>query len=95
MTRMEFEIRSKSDVYLRHGGKKSRKARIKRLISACEDIETNEKGIKTLGQIGRRHIYQFYARHNDLSKTTLMDYYYAFVYAWQDILKRSSKPPKP
>lgn len=95
MTRMEYEINSNSGVYLRHGGKTARKARVKRLISACEDIEMNEKGVNTLGQIGRRHIHQFYARSNHLSKTTLMDYYYTFVYLWQDILKRSSKPPKP
>ena len=91
---MEKWVREKSHVYVRHGGKTARRAMVKRLITALEDIAANERGVKYPNQVGRAHIHKYYARHQNLSPTTLRDHFYAFRLLWE-LLGRPGDPPKP
>ena len=90
---MEQWIRSRVDVYLRHGGKTHRRRQVSRLVAALEDIRQHEPGVKLPPQIGRAHIHRYYSRHGHLSARTLDDHYRAFVLLWE-LLERPGKPPK-
>jgi len=91
---MEQWVRSRADIYLRHGGKIHRRRQVNRLILALEDIRQHEPGVKRPPQIGRAHIHRYYARHSDLAARTLDDHYRAFVLLW-DLLDRPGRPPSP
>lgn len=91
---MEKWVRERSHVYVRHGGKTARRAMVKRLIAALNDIAANEKGVKAPSQIGRAHIHRYYTRHQGLSTTTLRDHFYAFRLLWE-LLNRPGEPPRP
>ncbi|EIC9639678.1 hypothetical protein QYJ89_004758 [Salmonella enterica] len=91
---MEKWVRERSHVYVRHGGKTARRAMVKRLIAALEDIAANEKGVKSPSQVGRAHIHRYYVRHQRLSATTLRDHFYAFRLLWE-LLGRAGDPPNP
>lgn len=80
--------------YLRKGGKIARRARVKTLVRALENIAAHERGVTTPHQVGRKHIHQFYARHAHLSDRTLSDYGYSFELLW-NLLGRPGSPPKP
>lgn len=53
---MEQWVRERVDTYLRHGGKTSRRAMVKRLIAILLDIRQYEPGVRQPPQIGRAHI---------------------------------------
>ena len=90
---MEKWVKERAHVYVRHGGKTARRAMVKRLIAALEDIAAHEKGVKSPEQVGRAHIHRYYARHQHLSPTTLRDHFYAFRLLWL-LLERAGEPPK-
>ena len=54
---METWIRARVDVYLRHGGKTSRRATVSRLIAVLEDIRQHEQGVRLPPQVGVGDIY--------------------------------------
>ena len=91
---MEKIIRQKAHIYLRHGGKKSRRANVSRLIRACHNIAQHER-VSHPSQISKRMIHEFYNRliSDGISKRTIMDYYYAFVLMYE-LFSRLGKPPK-
>lgn len=91
---MEKWVRERVDVYLRHGGKTSRRATVKRLLSILDDLSRNEHGVELPPQVGRAHLHRYWARHNDLAATTLRDHWYAMGLLWQ-LLGRSGEPPRP
>lgn len=91
---MEKWVRERAHVYVRHGGKTARRAMVKRLIAALEDIAANEKGVQFPTQVGRAHIHRYYTRHQHLSGVTLRDHFYAFRLLWE-LLGRAGEPPRP
>lgn len=91
---MEKWIRERTHVYVRHGGKTARRAMIKRLVAALSNIAAHEKGVNRPNQVGRAHIHRYYARHKDLSSTTLRDHFYAYRLLWK-LLNRPGEPPRP
>ena len=93
MTYMEKWVREHADVYLRHGGKTSRRRMVKRLIVALNDIYHYE-GIATPFSVGRGQVYRYYVRYQDFSDRTLEDYYRAFCLLWE-LLGRGGSPPHP
>lgn len=86
--------RKQADTYLRHGGKTSRRATVRRLIAIVRDIQQHEPGANRPEQIGRAHIHRYYARHENLAPSTIRDHYYAIRLLW-DWLERPGQPPKP
>lgn len=87
-------VKRQADTYLRHGGKTSRRATVRRLIAVIKDIQRHDPGARRPEQIGRAHIHRYYERHDHLAVSTLRDHYYAvrLLWEWQD---RPGKPPKP
>lgn len=59
---MEQWVRERVDTYLRHGGKTSRRAMVKRLIAILLDIRQYEPGVRQPPQIGRAHIHRYWGR---------------------------------
>ena len=91
---MEKWIRDRVDVYLRHGGKTSRRATVKRLLTILADVRQHEPGIRLPPQVGRAHLHRYWARHDHLAAPTLRDRWYALALLWE-LLGRSGEPPRP
>ena len=87
-------VKMRVDRYLRHGGKTSRRATVRRLIAVLRDIQQHEKGVSTPAVIGRAHIHRYYERHRHLAESTMRDHYYAICLLW-GLLDRTGNPPKP
>ena len=86
-------VREKSYTYVRHGGKKSRRATTRRILSILLSIAADE-GIRSPHQLGRAQIVRFYAKKANYAPTTLRDYHYAIRVLWT-WLDRPTLPPKP
>ncbi len=86
-------VREQSYTYVRHGGKKSRRATTRRILSMLLCIAVDE-GITSPHQVGKAHVVRFYAKRTDLAPSTVRDYYYAtrILWIW---LNRPTLPPKP
>ena len=56
---MKTWVTERADIYLRHGGKTSRRAMVQRLITICEEIQSYEAGVKLPPQIGKAHIHRY------------------------------------
>lgn len=87
-------VKMRADMYVRHGGKTSRRATVRRLIAVLRDIQRHEQGVNTPAVVGRAHIHRYYARHQHLAPSTMRDHYYAIRLLW-DWLERPGQPPKP
>jgi hypothetical protein len=77
----------------RRGGKGNRKLQKQRLtvfISYC----ASAWGLKSLGQLGRKHVEQFFVSRWDLTAKTKNHYYYAIRVLWI-LLGKVELPPKP
>ena len=94
MCSMEQWLRARVDVYLRHGGKTSRRATVKRLLAILQDIRQHEQGVRLPPQVGRAHLHRYWARQAHLADRTRQDHWYAVCLLWE-LLERSGEPPKP
>lgn len=87
-------VKMRADMYVRHGGKTSRRATVRRLIAVLRDIQRHEQGVNTPAVVGRAHIHRYYERHSHLAESTKRDHYYAVQFLWR-LLDRTGNPPKP
>ena len=94
MNSMENWVRERVDVYLRHGGKTSRRATVQRLCTILSDIRQHEQGVRLPPQVGRAHLLRYWARHSHLSERTRQDHWYAVRLLWA-LLDRAGQPPRP
>lgn len=93
MTKMELELKQALHLYQRTGGKKNRKNQAEKMLSFCRDIQRHDPKLKSIGQIGRKHVSGFWYRKDRLAPSTKLAYYYGICYLWCKIIKRSSVPP--
>ncbi|NOI07372.1 hypothetical protein [Vibrio alginolyticus] len=93
MTKMELELKQALHLYQRTGGKKNRKNQAEKMLSFCRDIQRHDPKLKSIGQIGRKHVSGFWRRKACLASSTKLAYLYAIDYIWKIILKRHSSPP--
>lgn len=89
----EIWVKVRADKFLRHGGKTSRRATIRRLIAILNDIQRHER-VNSPEVVGRAHVHRYYERHSHLAVSTQRDHYYAVKLLWQ-WLERTGQPPKP
>lgn len=77
----------------RRGGKSNRRLQKKRLavfIKYCAE----KWRLKSLGQLGKNHVQQFFISRYDLSYKTKTHYWYALKILWK-LLGKIDQPPKP
>lgn len=77
--------------YLRKGGKDNRKrqrACLYKFIDHCHKL-----GARSLGQIGRRHVLQFWKSNRGLSDKRLYDYWLALCTFWE-LTSKIDVPPQ-
>jgi hypothetical protein len=77
----------------RRGGKGNRRLQKQRLavfITYC----ASAWGLKSLGQLGRKHVENFFVSRWDLAPKTKSHYFYAIRVLWQ-LLGKAELPPKP
>ena len=89
------QLRALAHVYLRQGGKQSRRKRLARLETAVKAV-TVQFHNNDLRQIGKRHVQWFYGEltQQELSAKTIAEYHYAWCLLWELLCKLGS-PPRP
>ncbi|MGR5288637.1 hypothetical protein ACP3V5_25255 [Vibrio maritimus] len=79
-------------LYMRSGGKTSRKRQAQKMRIVIGYMVEKEK-VKGLEQIGRKQVSRFYRDNRHLAPSTRRDYYYAINVIWRQFLQRASEPP--
>ncbi|QCU89777.1 hypothetical protein [Thiomicrorhabdus sediminis] len=87
----EIEILSKR--YKSHGGKKNRRQQVKKIRRVFEFAKANHK-TRSVYELGRKQIIDFYRHNRDLSDKTLYAYWLALKQLYQ-FMGRLEEPPKP
>jgi len=86
------EIERLAHDYKRKGGKQNRRKQAKRMLALGAFAEG--LGCKHVGELGKRHVIEFYKAHRGLSDAVLYQHSLAFRELWQRIGK-TGEPPKP
>lgn len=86
------EIQKKTLFYVRKGGKKNRRQQAARMIAFARFCEN--KGAKSVGQIGKTHIELYFRSIAHLSESTRMQHYYAIKTLWHELLEKPTEIPK-
>jgi len=89
---LQREIQLLARDYVRKGGKQNRRKQAKRMIAlgACAE----KLGCKHLGELGKRHVIEFYKAHRDLSEAVQYQHWLSFRELWR-LSQKSGEPPKP
>lgn len=92
----QIEALADESGYLRHGGKGNRRKQLKRLVTAVTWIIDQHADMKSVHQIGRGQIIDYYRELDRQRRAykTKMDYFRTFclLWAWLD---RTGEPPRP
>ena len=91
---MDEWVNRKTRLYLKRGGSVSRRKNVVKLKYVLNDIKRHTHNLTTADEIGKKHIYRFYDRHQHLSDRSLLNYFYVCKLLWR-LLERDSLPPKP
>lgn len=86
---MKFELDPRCREFLRHGGKKNRRNVVRIINKVAVYAE-----VKSIDNLGRKHIVRFYKGHAHRSDGTLRNYFYAMQKLYR-MLGRPGQPPKP
>jgi hypothetical protein len=78
--------------YVRKGGKRNRNQQRNRILEFVKFIE--KRGVCSLGQIGERHVIQYWKKNRNLSDATLYSHWLAIRVLWE-LCGKSGEPPKP
>ncbi|MEZ8826858.1 hypothetical protein AB6E04_21105 [Vibrio amylolyticus] len=93
MDRITKEIYNGTSLYRRTGGKKSRKEQVMNMHRFAKWLKQAHPEVKSLGQLGRRQVCNFWRSHAEKSESYKRSLYYSIRYIWKEILHRSSEPP--
>lgn len=85
--RLPLELRHRLNLYARKGSKTSRRRQVRRLEEFVAWCGCDPR------QIGKRHVYQYFAAHA-FAPSTARDHWYAVRLLWL-ILGRHTDPPRP
>ena len=81
------ELRHRLNQHAAKGGKTSRRRQVKRIYEFVDWCKCSPE------QIGKKHVHQFFAKH-EFAVSTERDYWYAIRLLWR-LIGRSSDPPRP
>lgn len=93
MDKLSIELRNGTNLYLRTGGKKNRREQVRNMERFVSWLKSNHPEVKSLGQLGRKHVAHFWRDNAARSESYKRNYYYAIRYVWREILHRASEPP--
>lgn len=91
MLRLVCEVRTLTDGYVRHGGKDNRKQQRARMLALAEVAAS--MGARSIGQVGGRHVIEYWRRNRGLSATTAYNHWLAFCALWE-LAGKAGKPPR-
>ena len=86
------EVEALTHGYVRKGGKRNRKQQRARMIGFAKFAAM--QGANSLGQIGKRHVLEFWKANRDLSPRTLYGHWRAICILW-DLAGKPGEPPRP
>lgn len=93
MDRLSIELKNGTNLYKRTGGKKNRREQVRNMERFVSWLKVNHPEIKSLGQLGRKHVAHFWRDNEERSESYKRNYFYSINFIWKEILHRASKPP--
>ena len=87
-----YEVFNLTHNYVRKGGKRNRNQQRKRMLALAKFAQS--KGVKSLGQLGRKHVIQYWKENRALSERTLYNHWLAIRELWK-LIEKTGEPPKP
>jgi len=67
--------------YVKKGGKRNRNQQRKRMLAFAKFAQSH--GVKSLGQLGRRHVIMYWKLKNNLASRTLYNHWLAIRELWR------------
>jgi hypothetical protein len=92
MLRLVLEVLELTHGYVRHGGKRNRRQQRDRMVTFAEFAAS--MGARSLGQVGGRHVIEYWRRHRSLSPSTAYNHWLAICTLWE-LAGKAGKPPRP
>lgn len=86
------EVTNLTHGYARTGGKKNRNQQRARMLAFAEFAAV--EGAYALGQVGRRHVVEYWKQHRNLSPATLYSHWLAIRDLWK-LAGKPQEPPRP
>lgn len=86
------DVKKKTLFYVRKGGKKNRRQQAARMIAFARFCEN--KGVNSVGQVGKTHIELYFRSISHLSEATRLQHYYAIRTLWLELLEKPTAVPK-
>lgn len=86
------EVRKITHSYARKGGKKNRHQQVQRMLKFAEFCAS--EGANSLGQVGSRHVINYWRSNRDLSDSTLYNHWLAIRTLWE-LAGKAKEPPPP
>lgn len=90
--RLRREIQLLAHDYVRKGGKQNRRKQAKRMIALGAFSEG--LGCQAIGELGKRHVMEFWKAHRGLSDAVLYQHWLAFRELWR-LAGKKDELPKP
>lgn len=87
-----FEVYALTHNYTRKGGKKNRNQQRKRMLAFTKFAQ--KKGVNSIGQLGRKHVIQYFKANTHLADRTLYNHFLAIRELWE-LSGKTGEPPKP
>ena len=86
------QVKALTNGFSRKGGKGNRRQQLARMLAFaafCEGMGASE-----LGQVGNRHVIQYWKARRSLSDATLYSHWLAIRHLWR-LSGKAGEPPKP
>ena len=86
------EVEALTHGYVRKGGKDNRRQQRARMISFAQHASAS--GVRSLGQIGKGHVIEYWKAHRDLATSTAYGHWLAIRELWR-LSGKVGEPPRP
>jgi hypothetical protein len=86
------DVRKLADTYVAKGGKMNRRKQRSRMLSFAKHCAG--MGESQLGQLGERHVIEYWRENRELSDAVLYQHWLAIRELWQ-MIRKPKDPPRP
>lgn len=92
MKKIVIEVQQLTHGYVKKGGKDNRRQQRSRMIAFAEFCAN--LGVNSLGQIGKKHVVEYWENHRNLAESTAYSHWLAIRSLWE-LSGKVGIPPKP
>jgi hypothetical protein len=92
MNPLEKEVRQMTRLWVQKGGKTNRRQQRQRMVAFAS--RAAYQGANCMAEVGKRHVVDYWKAREELSKSTLYNYWRALCLLWS-LADKPGYPPKP